>query len=318
MSVPTAEGVSALVHTAIVAFDAQRPRTIQSRDGIIGPSDLGWCRNKTALTIKGVRQSDSKSIWPAVIGTALGEYVEKSIKFMFPTWLVGSVDGIRVTYTSLNGDEISGTPDVIAPDFNLLADLKSKDGFEWEMRKGSSTSNKYQRHAYAKGAVAAGILDGDRPVYVANIYIDRSGNIEMPLSEVQELDPMLDDEITQWIEDVKYAVMHGEDASRDVAAPICASICEFFTVCRGGLPASESDVYTDPDIVEAVHMYLDGREMATEGERQRKAAAKFLTGLNGVADGWQVRTTDVDATDVPGFYRRGYTKVEIVKARPAK
>jgi len=318
VSIPTPEGLSALIHAAIFTFDAKRPRSIQSREGIIGPSDLGWCRQKTVLTIKGTPQSDSKSVWAAVIGTALGEYVEKSIKDTFPTWLVGSIDSIRVTYTSLNGDEISGTPDVVVPEFNLVADLKSKDGFEWEQRKGSSTSNKYQRHAYAKGLVAAGILDGSRPVFVANVYIDRSGNIEMPLSEVQEMDFGLDDEITQWVEDVKYAVLHNEDASRDIAAPICQKICEFYTVCRGGLPMSDSDVYTDPDILNAVTMYVEGREMAKEGESQRKAAAKFLSGINGVADGWQIRSTEVDATDVPGFYRRGYTKVDVVPAKPVQ
>lgn len=318
MTVPTAEGVSALVHAAIMQFDAKRPRSIQSREGIIGPSDLGFCRQKTVLTMRGTPQSDSKSIWAAVVGTALGDYVEKSIKDTFPDWLVGSIDGHRVTYTTRNGDEISGTPDVIVPSMNLLADLKTKDGFEWELRKGSSTSNKYQRHAYTKGAVDAGLLDGSQPVYVANIYIDRSGHIEMPFSEVQVLDDMLDDEITQWIEDVKYAVVNQEDASRDIVAPICAMICEYFTICRGGLPASDSDVYTDPDIVEATHMYVEGREMATEGEKQRKAAAKMLSGLNGIVEGWQVRTTEVDATDVPGFFRRGYSKVEVVKARSPK
>jgi len=315
VTTPDAESLSALIHAAIFTYDAKRPRSIQSREGIIGPSDLGWCRQKTVLTMKGTQPSDSKSIWPAVVGTALGEYVEKSIKDTFPTWLVGSIDSLRVTYTTLGGAEISGTPDVVVPEMNLVADLKTKDGFEWELRKGSSTSNKYQRHAYAKGLVAAGILDGDRPVYVANVYIDRSGGIEMPLSEVQLLDDMLDDEINQWVEDVIYARLHNEDASRDIAAPICERICEFFTVCRGGLPASDSDVFTDPDIIEAARMYVEGREMATEGEKQRKAAAKMLSGLNGVADGWQVRTTEVDATDVPGFYRRGYTKVEVVKAK---
>ena len=138
----------------------------------------------------------------------------------------------------------------------------------------------------------------------------------MPFCEVQPLDPMLDDEITQWIEDVKYAVQHDEDASRDVPAPICAMICEFYSVCRGGLPASESDLYTDPDIIEATRMYVEGREMATEGEKQRKAAAKMLTGLNGVADGFQIRTTHVNETDVPGFFRRGYDKVEVVPVKP--
>jgi hypothetical protein len=318
MTTPDAETLSALVHTAITSFDAQRPRSVQSREGILGPSDLGFCRQKALLTMRGTPQSDSKSIWAAVVGTAVGEYVEKCVKATFPDWLVGSQDNIRVTYTTLTGAEISGTPDIVVPSMNLVADLKTKDGFEWEERKGSSTSNKYQRHAYAKGLIAAGILDGSRPVYVANVYLDRSGQIEMPLSEVEEMDPMLDDEITQWVEDVIYARLHEEDASRDIVAPVCAKICEFFTVCRGGLPASESDVYEDPDIIEAVTMYVEGREMAAAGEKQRKAASKILTGLNGAAGGWQVRTTEVGETDVPGFHRKGYLKVEVVPIKGVK
>jgi hypothetical protein len=77
-------------------------------------------------------------------------------------------------------------------------------------------------------------------------------------------------------------------------------------------------VYTDPDIIEAVSMYVEGREMAAAGEKQRKAASKILTGLNGAAGGWQVRTTEVGETDVPGFHRKGYLKVEVVPIKGAQ
>ncbi|MGV0949379.1 MAG: hypothetical protein ACOYB3_01815 [Azonexus sp.] len=316
--IPEPEMMSSLIHAAITSYDSKRPRSVQSNEGILGPSDLGFCQQKALLTLKGTPRSDSKSIWPAVIGTAVGAYVEQSIKDTFPDWLVGAVDGIRVTYTMKNGATISGTPDVIIPSMNCVVDLKTKDGFEWEQRNGSSRNHKFQRHAYVRGAVEAGILDGTKPLYVGNVFLDRSGGVEMPFVEIELVDDMLDDEIAAWVDDVMYARVNNEDASRDVAPSICARICEFYTVCRGGLPMRDSDVYTDPEIVTAANMYVEGREMATQGEKQRKAAGKVLAGLNGVADGWQIRTTDVDATDVPGFFRRGYTKVEVVPVKVPK
>jgi hypothetical protein len=316
--IPDNDMVASLVHAAITSYDSKRPRSIQSNEGILGPSDLGFCQQKALLTLKGVQRSDSKSIWPAVIGTAVGEHVERSIKDTFPDWLVGSVDDIRVTYTMKNGATISGTPDIIVPSMNCVLDLKTKDGFEWERRNGSSRNHKFQRHAYVRGACEAGLLDPTQPLYVGNVYLDRSGGEEMPLVEIEPVDDMLDDEIAAWVDDVMYARLHDEDASRDVAPSICARICEFYTVCRGGLPMRDSDVYNDPEIVQAALMYVEGREMAAEGEKQRKAASKVLVGLNGVAAGWQIRTTDVDATDVPGFYRRGYSKVEVVPVKVPK
>jgi hypothetical protein len=316
MTMPEPEMIATLIQTAIETYDAKRPRSIQSREGVLGPSDLGFCRQKALLTLRGVPYSDSKSTWSAVVGTAVGEWVEAAIKDTFPDWLVGSIDNARVTYEMTNGAAISGTPDVIAVPLNALLDLKTKDGFEWEKRNGASQNHIYQRHAYARGAVAAGLLDGSKPVYVGNVYLDRSGHEGTPYVVLELLDETLDDEIASWVDDVIYARMHEEDASRDVAAPVCEKICEFFTVCRGALPVGdEVEVFTDPHILTAIEMYVEGRDAAKHYEAQRKAAAQELLGLNGIGGGFQVRTTHVNPTQVAAFAKAGYDKVDVVKLR---
>jgi hypothetical protein len=319
VTVPEPETVSTLIKSAIETFDAKRPRSIQSREGILGPSDLGFCRQKALLTLRGVPYSDSKSMWPAVIGTAVGEWVEAAVKDTFPQWYVGSIDNIRVTYDMANGASISGTPDIVATDFNAILDLKTKDGFEWEKRSGTSQNYRYQRHAYARGAIAAGLLDGSKPVYVGNVYLDRSGKDPIPYVTIEILDETLDDEIASWVDDVIYAHVNNEDANRDIAAPVCEKICEHFTACRGALPVSDDmSVFSDGHILQAIDMYVESRDMAKKYEAQRRAAAKELLGLNGIGGGFQVRTTHVNASTVAESYRQGYDKVDVVEVRGRK
>jgi hypothetical protein len=310
--IPTPETVSALVHAAVKGYDASRPRSIQAREGRIGPSDLGFCQQKALLTLKGVPYSDSRSIWPAVVGTAVGEFVEAAIKAMFPDWIVGSIDEQDVTYTLLNGATITGRPDIIAPQFNAVLDLKTKDGLIKTRREGASRQWRYQRHAYVMGAVAAGLLDGDKPLYIGNIVLDRSGADEHPFVIIEEVDPTLDDEINAWVDDVIYARLHNQDAEREIAPAVCERICEFFTVCRGSLPVSdEVEVFTDPSTLLSIEMYVEGREIKNDGVALMDAGKVDLLGLNGIGAGHQVRTTFVPETRS----RASYDKLEVIPLR---
>ena len=293
-------------------WDQQRDRSKQAQ---IGPSEVGFCRQKTALKIKEVTKSDSKPSPAARIGTAVHADLAVSRKALFPHLLIETKLSIVLNIPGYGMLTIVGHADEIDPTEPSVTDWKTVDGFDWVQRSGASKSHKFQRWLYALGAIQAGLVS-DEGLVIRNVYIDRSGHEDGVHVEQELFDYMLQDEIIEWLSDVFYAVEHKEDASRDVVAPVCQAIgCEFFTVCRGGLPSTESDVYTDPDIVEAVQMYVEGREMATEGEKQRKAASKMLSGLNGVAAGFQVRTTHVNETDVPGFFRRGYDKVDIIPVR---
>jgi hypothetical protein len=304
--------MAALLNAAIRSYGLRDSRTLQSDAGIIGPSDLGFCRQKAALMTRGVAQTDSKPIWAAQMGTATHRYVGAALAETFPNWII---DNTRVVAEFPSGARVAGTPDIIDPDDNAVIDVKTVDGFEKIKRYGTSLNHRFQRHTYALGAVQAGLLDGFRPVIVGNLYLDRSGGEADGLLVWEEFDPLLTTEIDQWIEDVQYAVIHNEDASRDVAAPVCEKICEYFTACRGDLPVSENEVLDKPEIIEAVTLYVEGRDLEKRAKQMKSEAQATLSGLNGLVAGWQVRTTEVSESDIPGYTRAGYTKIDVRKAR---
>lgn len=302
-----------MMGTAIKAFGEASPRSMQSAAGIMGPSDLGFCRQKAALMTKGTEQSDSKSIAAAQIGTAVHAYVGEALKAMFPDWIV---DERKVTATFPSGVQVSGTPDVIAPNWNAIVDVKTVDGFEWVKREGTSLNHRYQRHTYCLGAMQEGLLDDSKPVYVANLYIDRSGKEAEPYFVFEEFDPTLTDEIDSWISDVIYAVKNGEDAMRDIPAPVCEKICEFYTVCRGDLPVHEGgESITDSERLAAIEMFVEGREMEKMGAQMKKEAGARLVDTNGTAtingESWQVRNTYVNPTTVQAFDKAGYNRLDV-------
>ena len=302
---------------SIKAYGEASPRSLQSAKGIMGPSDLGWCQMKALLMSRGVEQSDSSNIAAAQIGTAIHAYVAEALKARFPAWIV---DERKVTATFPCGAAISGTPDVIAPDFNAIVDVKTVDGFQWVKREGSSRNHRWQRHTYALGAIQEGLLDGSKTVYVANLYIDRSGKESEPYFVFEEFDPMLTDEIDSWIRDVIYALQNGTDAEREIPAPVCEQICSHYTTCRGSLPVHEGGDLIDDEVrLTAIKMFVEGRDMEKEGSQMKREAAAVLFGTNGsgTVNGttYNVRNTWVNPTTVDSFEKAGYNRLDVRKAR---
>lgn len=307
-----------LLPAVIKAYGEGSDRTIQSEAGIIGPSDLGFCRQKAALMTKGVPQSDSRSIAAAQIGTAIHEYVAKALREFFPDWIV---DDKRVTATFPSGVKVSGTPDIIAPDYNAIIDVKTVDGFEYVRRSGTSGNHRYQRHTYALGAIQEGWLDDTRTVYVGNLYIDRSGKEAVPLLLLEEYDPSLTDEIDAWIDDVLYAVKNDEDASQDIAAPVCEKICAYYSVCRGGmLPVEEGqDVITDEGLLTALEMYIEGRELEKRAKSMKSEGQAMLADITGVGKvgdkTYQIRWTNVNSSLIEAYERASYARMDVRAVR---
>lgn len=304
------------IGAALTAYMDNSARSVQAAEGRLGPSDIGFCRQKAALMVKGVEATDSTPKWAAAVGTAVHNYVEAAIKEMFPDWLVGSIDGVRVTATLPGGAQISGHPDIVIPSENTVLDIKTVDGFAWVKREGTSQQHKFQRHLYAMGLIQEGTLDSDKPVYVGNIYFDRSGKEQEPLVLVEEMDPMLTDEIVEWVGDVIYAVQHNEDASRDIPAAVCERICSHFTACRGALEINDGgELITDTTLVSAVDMYVEARNMEKTAKQMKEAASAELAGVNGSTGSWQVRWVDVQPSRVEAFDKQGYSRLDIRKAR---
>lgn len=305
--------IGAVLAADIRDYGVNSPRSQQSRDGILGPSDLGFCRQKAVLTTRGVPDTDEQSIAAAQIGTAVHEYVAKAFKARHPEWII---DDHKVTATFPSGATISGTPDIVAPEWNAIIDVKTVDGFAWVKREGTSQNHKYQRHAYALGAIQEGLLDGNRPVYVGNLYIDRSGKEPEPYFLIEEFDPTLTDEIDSWIQDVIYAVKNGEDAQRDIPAAICERICSKFTACRGELETYEGGEFIeDPTLVSAIDMYVEARDLSKQADQMKKEAQTLLYGVNGRTEHYQVRWVDVAPTTVESFEKVGYSRMDVRKVR---
>lgn len=312
-TITDADHIQRALSLAISDYGRNSPRTLQSREGRIGPSDIGFCRQKAVLMTRGVEQTDEKPIAAAQIGTAIHAYVAQAFEWANPdNWIVES----PVTATLPNGVEISGTADLILTDWNALIDVKTVDGFEWIKREGVSQNHRYQRHLYAIGAVQAGHLRDDDTLLVGNLYIDRSGKESNPLLLIEPFDPTLTDEVVSWIDDVIYAARNNEDASRDIPAPICERICEWYTACRGNLPTEEGGEFiSDPQRIAAIAMFDEGRSLEKMGAQMKKEAGAILIDTNGIAniDGvkWQVRNTYVNPTTVQAFEKAGYNRLDV-------
>jgi len=304
------------ISAALTSYMDNSARSIQADEGRLGPSDIGFCRQKATLMVKGIDATDSNPKWAAAVGTAVHNYVEAAIKQMFPDWLMGSIDDITVTATLPSGAEISGHPDIVIPEKNTVLDIKTVDGFQWVKREGTSQNHKFQRHLYAMGCIESGLFDDSQPVYVGNVYFDRSGKQPEPLVLIEEMDPMLTDEIDAWVTDVIYAVQHKEDASRDIPAAVCERICSHFTACRGALEIGEGgEPITDPELVSAVDMYTEARAMEKTAKQMKDEASTRLAGVNGSTGQWQVRWVDVQPSRVEAFDKQGYSRLDIRKAR---
>jgi hypothetical protein len=299
-------------------YENQSPRSQQATEGILGPSDIGFCRQKAALVTRQVQPTDKTNKWPAMVGTALHNYIESALSNAHPDWLFGSVDHTRVTATLPSGVEISGHPDIVIPEQNMVLDIKTVDGFSWVKRNGTSDSHKYQRHLYALGCIQQGIFTGptDTPVYVGNIYFDRSGKEPEPILHIEEFDNELSHEIDAWVQDVIYAVKNGEDTARDIAPAVCERICEFYTACRGNLPTDDGgDLIEDGLTLSAIDMYVEGRTLENEGKQMKKEASYALAGINGIGNGYQVRWTTVAATKIDSYERSESTRLDVRKVK---
>lgn len=305
-----------LIGSALQASMDNSARSQQSAAGVMGPSDLGFCRQKAALMTRGVAQTDSKPKWAAAVGTAIHNYIESALAETFPDWILGSVHNLNVTAKFPSGAEISGHPDIVIPSDNVVLDIKTVDGFADIKRNGTSQNHKFQRHAYALGCIQSGLFDETKPVKVGNIYFDRSGKEQIPYMILEDFDPTLTDQIDSWISDVIYAVKNNEDASRDIPSPICERICQHYTACRGDLPiGDDAEFISDQSLVSAVDMYNDGKKMEKAGKQMKDAAADLLAGVNGTTGKWTVRWTQVNPSRMEAYDRAGYLRLDIRPTR---
>lgn len=305
-----AEKIAAEIRQAIASHTMGSARSRQQAEQRIGISEIGACRSYIARMISqqpyDPPTDDIK--WPAFVGTAIGDRVERALYEQF-----GHRTQIHVTLTLPSGREIPGHVDVNTGE--AVWDLKTVNGLATVRREGPSFKHKAQVCGYRKALIDAGELHPDVPAALA--YLDRSGEDSDPyvyVIEPHECDFILA-EVDSRLDDAEYAVIHGiEEAPKDEPLTWCV-YCPFFNTCRAD--RQPEGLIDDPGQLEAVQRYLDGRELKKEGEGLMKSAKRDLEGVSGSTGEHTVTWTRMNPTVVESFTRAASTRMDIRKARRA-
>lgn len=324
-----------MVYGAIQNASNGTDRSAQQQDYRLGMSNLGHCRQYAALMTKQVAFSDVTDKTAAFIGTVLGKAVEDQLQREHPDWIFQTEGFFKLP----SGGGVPGHPDIVIPasagasieefmasvqeataedgsvDLSKVAfpqgvwDLKSKDQLDSIKQYGQTQQQRFQLTGYASAMIDAGELDGDEPIWLMDVYFDRSGREHEAYAVGHWYDPRAVEEIDDWVNDVKYAVVHNEDAARDMNRDWCWSWCEYATVCRG----NDTDVQglvDDPEFLAAVKMNLKASELTKEATRLKKSAQKVLEGRSGSTGTHIVRWIEVGESTI-NFVRKGYRKLDI-------
>lgn len=298
----TPDEIALQVVEAVRAHGMGSLRSAQQAAHLIGVSELGACRNYLRhMVIETPYDERDDSKWAAFIGTALGDALETAVRDSF-----GFTVQQTVEVTLPSGKRIEGHCDVQTGEG--VWDFKAVDGLETVKRTNGSFRQKVQVMAYLLALIQSGDLPED--AYCALVFIDRSGRDPMPHVWMSQLDMDLLLEAESRLDDVVYAVMHNEEAPRDEPDAWCQVACPFYTKCRGAT-TDVGGLITDEGALLAVKHYEEGKKMAREAERLKDEAKRDLKGIEGSTGEYVVRWTRVNETEVPGFTRKGYDKIDI-------
>lgn len=314
--------VGAEVRRVILTDRDHSARTQQAASFHLGVSDIGHCQEFARRIIVGEPESDPRNprgVFAAFIGTALGDAIEKALAREHPTWIFQTT----VRFPIPSGGEVQGHPDIVIPpgdpDYPQgVWDLKSVNGFDSRRRYGQSRQQRWQVAMYVAALIADGVLDATQPIFMGDVYIDRSGEEVEPFVLLEEYDPEILHEIDDWIEDVKYAVIHGEEAQREPSREFCASWCPRFTACRGG-DTDVSGLIEDEEIVAAAHAYIEASAAEAEAKRRKTKASIVLHRApeGGSTGEIQFRWVTVGGGEVH-YTRQSYQKLSISPVRSAR
>lgn len=221
-------------------------------------------------------------------------------------------------------------------------DLKSKDKLDIIKKYGPSKQQVYQVTGYAKAmtetlllidretgepttdpkkgdpvtdadGVPTGetVLDPSKPIWITDVYFDRSGAQDEAYSFGWFYDPAVLNEIDDWIHDLKYAVVNNTEALKEKSREWCWSYCEYATLCRGNDTDAEG-LIEDPEILAAISTYQDAAEREREAKKEKEVAklhipleVKGSTGTHNARWVWR------NPTEVKAGTRAGYWMLDV-------
>jgi Arc/MetJ-type ribon-helix-helix transcriptional regulator len=317
------EAIRDAVRKAIDSSMRDSERSEYAKKNMIGVSDIGGCREFVRRTIIDEPYSDEQEDYHAAfVGTAVGDYSEKALVRFAPGSVLSGDLRVQVTVMVelvVRGFKITipGHADVVVNDG--VWDFKTKDGLGVVARTGPEEKHWFQVHLYAKALIDAGEIPPD--AWVTLVYIDRSGSQPDPVVFSRRFDPAVLEAAMQWMDDVIYAVQMDEETSRDMPRSWCEACCPRYTACR----QPDTDVQgliTNQVVKDAVEVYRDALEREKQAKKDKESAKSALANIAGVVSTdtgpYTLRWVSVDATQVPGYERAGYSKIDLRPVHRAK
>jgi len=297
--------------TAINQYCRGSERSVQAGEFRVGISDVGFCQEFTRRMIMQEPESDERTYQQAFLGTAIGDHVEAALAAADPELR----RGIELS-TTLDGDQgvynVVGHTDLLGDD--IVIDVKSVAGLNKVKRTGPTQQQQFQRHLYALGAHQNGLLSCPlEDVRTANVWIDRSGVEQECFVHMDTFNPDVVKAATAWIDDVVYAIRHGEEAQREPAREFCERYCTRYTACR----SRDTDVrglLTDPDVLAAVDLYKEAGRLESEAKHMRTEAQIELKGIQGSTGEYTVRWVHVPGGSV-AYERQPYQRLSIARVK---
>lgn len=301
------------VQAAVNEWSDSTERTLQAKEFKLGPSDIGFCSERVRRSLDRQEETDDVDWNMAFIGTWLGDGIEAALKKKFPHIITQS----ELTVKMEVGDKIFsilGHADVIDPVNGLVLDIKAKNGLTYIRREETADQGyQFQRHLYALGAHQSGLFPNHalEDIQVGNIYYDRSGVDPTPHVQIEPFSQDVIWSASQWLEEVVYAFLHGEEARKEPARPVCEKFCGFYSVCR----AYDTDVeglITDDKQLTAIDMVLEARDLESQARKLKNEAQIMLQGVEGHTASHSLRWTQVNGGSV-SYNRESYLKMELRK-----
>lgn len=335
---------SDFIHDTIQHASNNTDRSKQQQDFRLGASNIGHCRQHAVYLIRQEEPTDVRDKSAAFYGTVAGDAIEQHIAKIDKRWIIqpegfskflsgGGVgthaDLVMPWKNSVTVEQFEarqkeraeafqriadGEADVEVPEqvfVQGVRDLKSKDKLDYVKLYGPTQQQIFQLHQYVNACIEDGLLNGDEPIWISDIYFDRSGSQHQPYTFGMWYDPAVLEEIDAWVQDVILAVAHNEDASKDKAREWCWSYCEYATKCRGNDTDAEG-LIEDPEILALVNTYAEANAMESAAAKLKKQTKEQIpANLSGTTGTHTVRWVEVGPSEMKAYTRAGYMKLDI-------
>lgn len=304
------------VRDAVNDWSNSTERSEQAKEFRLGPSDIGYCSERVRRMLDQQVPEDEVEWNKAFIGTILGDGLEAALQKRWPHALTQVELEVELE-TDTRMFKMLGHADVIDPDAGLVLDFKAKNGLQYIRRQDTADRGyQFQRNLYALGAWQSGLFpkfDKVEDLRVGNIYYDRSGVEAVPHVQIEPFSWDVIRDATEWLGEVVYTFLNGEEAPKEPAREVCATTCGFFSKCR----AFDTDVeglIRDEKQLGAIEMYLEAQAMASRARKMQNEAKIMLRDVSGHTATHTVRWTQVNGGPV-SYNQEPYMKFGLVKRK---